>query len=328
MSYGFFQKELFTQNVDVMRSTFKLDYNSMHAIGAFLYTVAGRLADRENLEKNLKILKSRYGIFSEFRAHLTIPMVVKMSLAEDPEVYMEGVSAAYSALSRDFMLGDESRLLAAMILYENARMEDLDRICAHTMEVYRGMKENHPWLTGQPDLPFAVLMGLQDEETERQLLTAEECYGIVEERFPISKDSVQTVSHILAIGKGSAEEKSENFLQMYDTFRECGLRLSGDSMPILAVLVNSGLSAGEAAAQTKENDEFLKRQKGFGMLGTGGDLRRMFAAAITSVNMIPEDPAVFGALSGTVLAVILAIEIAIMISVISATSHASSSSNN
>ena len=30
MSYGFFQKELFTQNVDVMRSTFKLDYNSMH----------------------------------------------------------------------------------------------------------------------------------------------------------------------------------------------------------------------------------------------------------------------------------------------------------
>ena len=269
MSYGFFQKELFTQNVDVMRSTFKLDYNSMHAIGAFLYTVAGRLADRENLEKNLKILKSRYGIFSEFRAHLTIPMVVKMSLAEDPEVYMEGVSAAYSALSRDFMLGDESRLLAAMILYENARMEDLDRICAHTMEVYRGMKENHPWLTGQPDLPFAVLMGLQDEETERQLLTAEECYGIVEERFPISKDSVQTVSHILAIGKGSAEEKSENFLQMYDTFRECGLRLSGDSMPILAVLVNSGLSAGEAAAQTKENDEFLKRQKGFGMLGTG-----------------------------------------------------------
>ena len=80
-------------------------------------------------------------------------------------------------------------------------------------------------------------------------------------------------------------------------------------------------------AQTKENDEFLKRQKGFGMLGTGGDLRRMFAAAITSVNMIPEDPAVFGALSGTVLAVILAIEIAIMISVISATSHASSSSS-
>ena len=91
MSYGFFQKELFTQNVDVMRSTFKLDYNSMHAIGAFLYTVAGRLADRENLEKNLKILKSRYGIFSEFRAHLTIPMVVKMSLAEDPEVYMDAV---------------------------------------------------------------------------------------------------------------------------------------------------------------------------------------------------------------------------------------------
>jgi hypothetical protein len=63
------------------------------------------------------------------------------------------------------------------------------------------------------------------------------------------------------------------------------------------------------------------------MLGTGGDLRRMFAAAITSVNMIPEDPAVFGALSGTVLEVILAIEIAIMISVISATSHASSSSS-
>jgi ribonuclease Y len=63
MSYGFFQKELFTQNVDVMRSTFKLDYNSMHAIGAFLYTVAGRLADRENLEK---IAKSHPGVANAF----------------------------------------------------------------------------------------------------------------------------------------------------------------------------------------------------------------------------------------------------------------------
>ena len=328
MSYGFFQQELFAQNLEVIRKFFKFDYNSLHAIGAFLYTVAGRLADRERLDESLKLLKSRYGIFSEFRAHLTIPMVVKISLAEDPEAYLEGIAAAYSALSKDFLLGDESRLLAATIMYDNARMEDLDSICAHTAKVYQGMKENHPWLTGQPDLPFAVLMALQDEEAEKQLLDAEGCYSIVQERFPISKDAVQTVSHILAIGKGSPEEKSARFLDFYDTFREYGLKLSSESMPILAVLANTGLSAEAAAAQTRENDEFLRRQKGFGLLGTGGDLRRMFAAAITSVNMIPEDPAVFGALSGTVLAVILAIEIAVMISVISATMHSSSSSGN
>ena len=140
----------------------------------------------------------------------------------------------------------------------------------------------------------------------------------------MSKDSVQTVSHLLVIGNASAEEKSECFLQMYEAFKAAGIKISKECMPVLAVLVNSGLPIGEAVRQTQENNAFLKTQKGFGMLGTGTEIRRMFAAGMTAICNTTDDPAVFGTISETVLSIIIAIEIAVLVAIIVSTSTAAS----
>ena len=324
MSKTVFDKHLFEQNLEVMRRSFKLEYNSMHGIGALLYTMEGRIADQDHLKETWKILKKHQGIFSEFRGHLSLPIIVKMSLAPDAEAYLQGITDSYKRLSASFILGDESRLLAAIILHDNIDQTKLDDVCGRTMEIYQIIRKNHPLLTSQSDLPFAVLMAAQEKNTQEQIQDVEACYELVGRHFRMSKDSVQTVSHLLAIGDVSAEDKSECFLQMYEAFKAAGIKISKECMPVLAVLVNSGLPIEEAVRQTQENDEFLKTQKGFGMLGTGTEIRRLFAAGITAICNTTDDPAVFGTISETVLSIIIAIEIAVLVTIIVSTSTSAS----
>ena len=52
-----------------------------------------------------------------------------------------------------------------------------------------------------------------------QIRDVEACYELVGRHFRMSKDSVQTVSHLLAIGEAPAQEKSERFLQMFEAFK-------------------------------------------------------------------------------------------------------------
>ncbi len=330
MGEELFSQELFARNLDVMRSAFIMEYNSMRALGAFLYTAEGRTADKEHIRETKALLKSRKGFFSDFRGHLVLPIVIKMSLSQDPEGYLEGLTDTYKSLSTSFLLGDESRLLAAMVLYENIRSEHRSEMCRETMEIYRAMRKNHPLLTSQADLPFAVLMALKQGNIDEQIRNVEVCYQIVGKKFPLSKDDVQTVSHILAAAPGDAAEKSERFLNMYEAFKKAGIRISGRCMAILAVLTNSSLSVEEAVSQSVENDRRLKKQKGFGLLGTGTEIRRLFAAAVTAVNQIPEaeGTAAFEALSSSILSVILSIELMILIMIISSSSASSSSSSS
>lgn len=321
-----FDKGLFTKNLEVMRSVFFFEYNSMRAVDAILATAEGCLLEEEQVRAMRKFLRSEHGVFSYFRGHLELPIVVKMAMAKDPGEYLKGVDDTYKQLSASFLLGDESRLLAAIILYENISPEARGTMCARTMEVYRAMKENHPLITTQGDLPFAVLIAAREEEVDDQLREAESCYQAVKERFIFSGNQVQTVSHILAIGKGDAEEKSARFLALREAFKENGMRLYSEYMAILAVLANAPISVEEAVQEAKDNESFLRTQKGFGILGTGTSMRRMFAAAITALSHTQEMAEAYGAMSGTVLAIILDIEL--MIVMMAAASAASSSSSS
>ncbi len=326
MNRKFFSQELFTQNLAVMRSVFMFEHNSMQGMGALLYTLEGRLAESDHIEESIKALKAKQGIFSEFRSHLKIPIVIKMSLAADPQAYLQGITDTYKALSASFHLGDESRLLAAIIMYDNIPAEEIPGMCDRTMEIYQSMKKEHPFLTNQGDLPFAVLMAAGKMDMEEQLGDVEACYQLTGTDFLLAKDAVQTVSHILSMSAAPSQEKSDRFLQMYDAFKKEGMKISTECMPILAVLTNSELSVEEAVRLSSEYDSFLKTQKGFGAFGTGTEVRRLFAAGITAITNIPEDPAAFGALSEVVLSIIVAIEIALMVTIV-ATASAATTSN-
>lgn len=323
------QDGLLSANIDTIRSVFKTEYLNMQILGAFIYTSQNRTADADRLRECRKIMKSRHGFFSDFRGHLQLPLVVKMSMAPDPEGYLEGLEETYRTLSQGYLLGHESRLMAALLLYDNAPAEDLVNLCARTRELYDLIRKNHPFLTDQSDMPFAALMAMRTGDAEARLQDTEACYQILKSRFPLSKNASQTVSHVLAISGVPAEEKSAKFIQMYDEFKANKLRLPDYYMTILAVLVNSGISVEEAVRQTKMHAAALKQMKGFhGMFGVGAQSRRMFATAATALNNIPENAAVEGAVMSTVLSIIISIEITIMMMIIINTTNSAAASSS
>ena len=311
------QDGLLSANIDTIRSVFKMEYLSMQILGAFICTAQNRTADAERLRECRKIMKSRHGVFSDFRGHLQLPLVVKMSLERDPEGYLDGLGEAYRTLSQGFKLGHESRLMAALLLYDNAETASLPALCERTRELYTLIRKSHPFLTDQSDMPFAALIALQGGDAEARLEDTEACYQVLKSRFPLSKNAAQTVSHVLAMSSAPAEEKSARFIALYDAFKANKLRLPDYYMTVLAVLTNSDISVEEATRQTREHEAALRQMKGFhGLFGIGAESRRMFAAATTALNNIPEDAAVEGAVMSTVLSVIISIEIAIMMMII------------
>lgn len=322
------QDGLLSANIDTIRSVFKTEYLNMQILGAFICTAQNRAADADRLRECRKIMKSRHGIFSDFRGHLQLPLVVKMSLDRDPEGYLEGLEETYRTLSKGYKLGHESRLMAALLLYDNAEMADRAQLCGRTRELYDLIRKNHPFLTDQSDMPFAALIALQGGDAEARLADTEACYQALKSRFPLSKNAAQTVSHVLAMSTASSEEKSEQFIRMYNEFKANKLRLPDFYMTILAVLVNSGISVEDALRQTKAHEAALRGMKGFhGLFGIGAQSRRMFAAAVTAMNNIPENAAVEGAVMSTVLSIIISIELTIMmIIIINSTNTAAASS--
>lgn len=321
------QDGLLTANIETIRSVFKMEYLSMQVLGAFLCTAQNRAADAERLRDCRKIMKSKHGVFSSFRGHLQLPLVVKMSLESDPEGYLDGLTETYKKLSEQYKLGHEARLMAALILYDHAQQEQRAALCDRTWEIYAQFRANHPFLTDQNDMPFAALIALQDADPETQIADTEACYKLLGERFVFSKNELQTVSHILALTDAPSEEKSAKFMQLYDAFKAAKLRLPGVYMLILAVLANSDVSVEEAVRQTKTYEATLKQMKGFGsFFGVGTEMRRMFAAATTALNNIPENAAAEGAVMSTVLSVIISIEIMVMMLIITSSNNAAASS--
>ena len=316
-------QNLLAANIDTIRSVFKMDYTHMKIMGAFICTVYGVVTEEEHLRECRKILKSRFGIFSNFRGHLELLIVVKMSLAEDPEEYLDGIISTYESLSSSFVMGNESRILTAIILYDNIRPEYLDALCDQTVNIYQIMKENHPFLTDQYDMPFAALMAIKGDVIDFQIEDIEACYELISPGFLLSQNESQTVSHILSLSDLPSDEKSGMFLEMYDVFKENKIGLSTRSMPILAVLIYAGVPVEKAVFQTIDNDQILKQIRGFGgVFGVGSETRRMFAAAMTVLDNIPDDTAVEGAVVSSILSLIISIEtMAVVAATTTSTSH-------
>ena len=167
-------------------------------------------------------------------------------------------------------------MLAAMIL---AEQDGSGSLAEKTKSIYKEMKEAHPWLTSEDDLPFAALMAVSGRDASAVYAEAEEIYALLKEKLKADKNTMQMLSHILAIRSGRAEEKCEKLCALAAGLKAAGHSLGrGSRLAILGILADSGLPADTLVDRICEADDFLKQHKPFhGLFGVGRECRRMFA---------------------------------------------------
>ena len=311
------------ENYRILSGRNKMEFPEMVLACAGIFLAAGVTPDMNRLAECKKLLKSKAGIFSNFRGSDELLVRCKMALSADPELYFENLEREYQRI-KTFFSGEQT-VLAAMILAEQgSSVEDL---AEKTKQIYKDMKEAHPWLTSENDLPFAALMAVSGRDASSVYAEAEEIYALLGKNLHADKDTRQMLSHILAIRSGSAAEKCEKLCALADGLKAAGHSLGrGSRLAILGILADSTLPTASLVERISETDDFLKQYKPFhGIFGVGKDCRRMFAVQMVHSSLSNEDS--LGASAMVAASVELAIITMILLMIIVSTSasyHATS----
>ena len=311
------------ENYRILSGRNKMEFPEMVLACAGIFLAAGVTPDMNRLAECKKLLKSKAGIFSNFRGSDELLVRCKMALSADPELYFENLEREYQRI-KTFFSGEQT-VLAAMILAEQgSSVEDL---AEKTKQIYKDMKEAHPWLTSENDLPFAALMAVSGRDASSVYAEAEEIYALLGKNLHADKDTRQMLSHILAIRSGSAEEKCDKLCALADGLKATGHSLGrGSRLAILGILADSTLPTASLVERISETDDFLKQYKPFhGIFGVGKDCRRMFAVQMVHSSLSNEDSLGTSAMvaASVELAIITMILLMIIVST-SASYHASS----
>ena len=272
--------DLLAANYETTWKSAKLDYVQAAALGALIYTEKNTAACEEDIRKNRKLLSDKVGVFSHLHGYTNVALLCKMSLAKDAGAYLDKVVAAYDSLKRG-ILHSEYEALAASTFADFAEPAQYEQLGQKTIEVLDKMHALHPMLTGREDTTVAALLALSGLDIDAALAESEACYEALSKEVRFSKDSLQSVSMILALSGKPAAEKCERFSAIRGALKDTKSAFMPAQLPILAALVDTEVSPEEIANDIDEAARYLKKKSGFGdWFGVGYKMRTTLAAAL------------------------------------------------
>lgn len=319
---------LFVENRDRIKSEFKWETTYMYPLCAAMYTAEGIQADPSTMRACQKLLKQHTGVFSNFRRATMLSVVTKLSLSDDPEETVRGMLRVYGEL-KELFYGSPYLAIAAVTIAQLASPDRQTEIVQRTRTIYNRMKAVHPFLTSGEDSAFAALLalsGLDDLRIEEEM---EACFNLLKPSF-FSGDAVQSLSHILALGESTAQQKCGRVMALFDYLKDNGYRYGTSfELPTLGSLALLNPEVSEIGDQMISVDAYLKEHKGFGAWGIGSKQRLMYAGMLTMDEYLPAPSAIQTAAVSSVISLVIAQQAVLSAAIVtSAAASASSSSSN
>lgn len=273
----------FIENRDAIRAAFRMENSYIYPVCAQIFLLADRPVEAERLERCKALVKSGTGPFSNFRGNIRLPLLCMLASSDDPQERWDRTKRAYAALKESFF-GSEYLALAAMLLSDRVEAADVPALAARGKGLYQRMKKEHPFLTGQEDSVFALLLAQSERGDDELIDDMEACYRLLDERFP-KGNALQSASHVLALSTDRPEEKARRMLALYDGILDAGGKYGKDrQLPVLAALSLAHAPGEELVRELMEVDGLLSEQKGYkGIFGLDRRTRTMHAAMLLSL---------------------------------------------
>ena len=291
--------EQFIRNRDVIKSAWKMGSSYLYPLCANIFCARGAAADEEKLRACRQMLKEKTSVFSNFLGNAQLPLLCLMASDSDPEGKLDRALGIYALLKAHFWTSEYLTLPA--VLLADLPQEGMEEKIARGRALYQRMKKEHPLLTGGEDSVFAVLMGFCEKSDDELMRDMEDCYGLLKGAFS-SGNSAQTASHVLALAQGAPEEKAGRTEQLYRAIVSAGGKYSKTyGLATLAAVAVLDADIALLAADILDVDEFLARQKGYGVFGLDRRSRMMHAALIVSCEYARWQPAETAALTSTLM---------------------------
>ena len=321
--------ERFIRSRDAVKDVLRWENHLIYPVCANIFCARGATPDAARLEAARTCLKEKTGVFSNFRGSVSAPAICLLSLAPDPAARMARVTEIYAVL-KEYFMGAQYLALAALILSELQPEGSVGETAARARVLYERMKKEHPLLTSAEDTVFAMLCARSEKSDDALLEEMEICYRALKTRFS-SGNSVQSATHVLALAPGAPQEKTAKMLALYDAIRAHGGKYGKyHELAVLAALSVLGVSPETAAEEIVGVSEWLRGQKGYGVLGIDARTRAMHAAMLVADCYAPaasEAGMAAQAAQQTAAVAMIAAQQAAMVAVISASAAASSASH-
>ena len=316
----------FIENRDIVKSAFAWESSYLYPVCAAIFTDKHKRADVERLHECRDLLKAQTGVFSNFRSTAKLAMVAMMAVDSDPKGKLNKALTVYDALKERFW-GSQYLPVASMIIADAVEPARYDEIAARTRRIYELMKNEHPFLTSSEDSVFAAMLALSQLTDEQVVAEAEACYDLLKPEF-LSRNAVQSLSHVLALSEGRAEEKCAATIGLFRDLKEQGYPY-GTNYELATLGVLAILPADQTAvmADVMEVDDFLSGQKGYGFFGPGRKQRIMHAGMLVTSDYIGQSDTMRTAAVGGTLSLIAAQQAA-MCAAIAASAAAASSAGS
>lgn len=319
--------ETFIKDRDMAKDAFVWDSSYMPPI------CAGILADKKQpisgdmLKGHKQMIKDKTGIMSNFRGLGMSSMACMLAVDEKPEELLAHAIKIHEDLKSHFWSSPYLPLVS-MIVAGLAEEAEYSGIVQRTKTIYDLMKKAHPFLTSGEDGPFAALLAFAESGPESITAEAEKCYQLLKDKFGVG-NALQSLSHVLALGEGSAESKCRKLEQLFDALKEKGYKYGINyELPTLGALSIMPMSVPGMVEDLIGVADYLATQKGYGFFGFSKKQRLMHGAMLVCKaysgaenNTVVTTTAVNGALA------MIAAQQAAMCAAIAATAAASSSSN-
>lgn len=305
----------FIENRDVIKKCFILESAYMIPGCASEFCKKRRVISEEALEESKRLVNKNTGILSNFRGNIKLPLICLLANSSDPAQLLSFGKKVYEGLKEEFW-GSEYLALASILLAQNVDESRVSEYAERGKRLYNEMKANHPFLTSSEDSVFAILMSVSDKSDDELIAEMEQIYTRVRGGMTFeSENAIQTVSHILAMAPGTADQKSNRFLKIFNTLRDKGFKYGkGYELGVLAAVSILEGDVEEIVQDIADADALLESQKGYGigLVGLDKKTRLMHAAMLVSCDrsegLCDSASAITGAL-----AIIAAQEAALMI---------------
>lgn len=273
----------FIEDRDAVRAAFKMESEYIYPVCAQVFLAAGRPVEKAKLEECKALVKSTTGVFSTFRGNVRLPLLCMLAAGDEPEVRWARTQRCYDLLKEAFF-SSQYLALAALILSDAVKETDVPELAARGKGLYQRMKKEHPFLTGQEDSVFALLLGQSPRSDDELIEDMEACYTLLDQRFP-KGDGLQSASHVLALSTDAPAEKVQRVFDLFDAVTAMGGKYGKDrQLPILAALSLSAASPEDLAQDMLTLDGLLAQQKGYkGVFGLDKRTRMMHAAMLLSL---------------------------------------------
>lgn len=275
----------FIQDRDIAKEAFAWDSSYLHPICAGILTDKKKSVTVQELKQYKQMIKDKTGFFSDFRGYCMIPMACMLAVCEDADKLLNDALKVHEELKKHFWSSQYLPLVSTIV----AQMSDTSeypQIVEKTREIYQLMKEEHPFLTSGEDGPFAAMLAFTESSPQAMIAEVEKCYEILKSKF-FSGNAVQSLSHVLALGEGSATAKCNRFEELFDTLKEKGYKYGTDyELSTLGALSILDCDLKSLVEELIEVTDYLETQKGYGILGATRKQRMMHAAMLVSSTYV------------------------------------------